>query len=93
MVFESWLGQDILLFSKSPTLALRPTKLPIQSVPGILPEGKAAEAWRYHSSPSGIEVKNEWSYISIPPTCLHGVDRENFTPCTYKELPCTVRCS
>jgi hypothetical protein len=32
-----------------------------------------------YSPPSSTEVKNEWSYTSIPPICLHGVDREIFT--------------
>jgi hypothetical protein len=27
---------------------------------------------------SSAEVKNEWSYTSTPPVCLHGVDRDNF---------------
>ena len=27
-------------------------------------------------SPSSAGAKNEWSYTSIPPTCLHDVDRE-----------------
>ena len=26
-----------------------------------------------------IEVMNEWSYTSIPPMCLNGMDRDNFT--------------
>jgi hypothetical protein len=29
--------------------------------------------------PSGAEVKNEWSYTSDPPVCLHGLQKENFT--------------
>jgi len=32
-----------------------------------------------HSPPSGVEVKNEWSYTSSTPIFLHGVDRANFT--------------
>ena len=32
-----------------------------------------------HSPPSSAEVKNEWSYTPIPPICLQGVDRDNFT--------------
>jgi hypothetical protein len=32
-----------------------------------------------HSPPSSAEVKNEWSYTSAPPACLHSVDRNNFT--------------
>ena len=31
---------------------------------------------RDHSPPPSAGVKNEWSYTSIPPTCLHGEDRE-----------------
>ena len=32
-----------------------------------------------HLSPSSANVKNEWSYMSTASTCLHGVDRDNFT--------------
>ena len=32
-----------------------------------------------HSPPSCVEVKNEWSYTSIPSIRLQGVYRENFT--------------
>ena len=28
------------------------------------------------------EAKNEWSYTSITPTCLHGMDRNNLS-CTF----------
>jgi hypothetical protein len=31
------------------------------------------------SPPSNTEVKNEWSYTSVSPLCLHGVDRDKFT--------------
>ena len=31
------------------------------------------------SPPLSIQVKNEWSHTSAPTTCLHGLDRENFT--------------
>ena len=31
-----------------------------------------------HSSPCGVEFKNEWRYTSTP-MCLDGVDRETFT--------------
>lgn len=35
----------------------------------------------YHSTPPNAEAKNEWSYASIPPRCLHGIhqDRLYFT--------------
>ena len=32
-----------------------------------------------HSTPSSAEVKHERSCTSIPHTCLHGVDTDNFT--------------
>ena len=38
---------------------------------------KAAGAWSWPPPPSA-DVKNEWSYNSIPPTRPHGVDRKNF---------------
>jgi hypothetical protein len=31
------------------------------------------------SRPSSAEMKNECSYTSAHPVCLHGVDRETFT--------------
>jgi hypothetical protein len=32
-----------------------------------------------HSPASSAEVKNEWSYSSNPPVCLHGIQRDTFT--------------
>ena len=32
-----------------------------------------------HSLPPSVEVKNQWSYTSAPPVCLHSVDREKLT--------------
>jgi len=29
-----------------------------------------------HPPPSSAKVKNEWSYTSTPPVCLHGVERK-----------------
>jgi hypothetical protein len=40
---------------------------------GSYPGGKAAGSWTDHSPLSSAEVKNVWSYISIPPLCLHGM--------------------
>jgi len=38
-----------------------------------------------HSPPSSAEVKNEWNYISLPPTHFYTVDTENCTVlCTVK---------
>jgi hypothetical protein len=54
--------------------ALRPTQPPIQQRPGALSRGiKELEHEAEHSLPSNAEVKNEWSYTSIPPIRLHDV--------------------
>jgi hypothetical protein len=37
-----------------------------------------------HAPPSSTEVKNEWSYTSTPPTCLHDAHRGTFT------VTCTI---
>jgi hypothetical protein len=55
-------------------MALGTTQPPIQWVPGVLSlevmrPGREAG----HSPPSSAEVKNAWSYTSIPPIRLHGV--------------------
>jgi hypothetical protein len=42
---------------------------------------------KIHSPPSIAEVKNEWSYTSIPAIRLHGVDRNNFTFSYSCEVP------
>ena len=39
--------------------------------------GKAVEV--NHSPTSCAQVKNEWSYSSTPPVCLHGIQRDTFT--------------
>jgi len=36
-----------------------------------------------HLPTFSVEVKNGWSYTSTPPICIHGVDRDNFTFCTF----------
>jgi hypothetical protein len=47
---------------------------PIQWVPrGSFPGGKAAGERIWPLTPSTAEVKNAWSYASIPPIRLHGV--------------------
>jgi hypothetical protein len=77
-------GEKRFVFLSSTTfrVALLPTQLPIEWVPGIFPASKAARVCSYvvdHSPPSITKVKTEWSYTSVPPICLHRVDRDNFT--------------
>jgi hypothetical protein len=40
--------------------------------------------------PFSAEVKNEWSYDSVPPVSLNGMDMDSCT--FYFNLPCTVVC-
>jgi hypothetical protein len=51
----------------------------IQWEPAFFPRVKRPERDVNHWPPSNVEVKREWSYTSIPPICLYGVDKENFT--------------
>ena len=47
-------------------------------IPGALSLGSGwpgCEA--YHSTPPNAEAKNEWSYTSIPPRCLHGIHQDS----------------
>jgi hypothetical protein len=72
--FESRQGLGIFLFTTASRPALGPTQSPIQWVPGALflgikRQGREAD----HSPPSSAEVKNPWSYASIPPLRLNGV--------------------
>jgi hypothetical protein len=54
--------------------ALGPTQRPMQWVPWALSlEVKRPGREADHSLPSSAEVKNAWSYTSIPPIRLHGV--------------------
>ena len=45
------------------------------SFPGVQRPGRRVD----HSPPSSPQVKNEWSYTSVTPISLHGVNRDDFT--------------
>jgi hypothetical protein len=49
------------------------------SLPSILffPGDKALWHDVDHSPLSSDEVKNDWSFTSTPPICLHGMDEDN----------------
>jgi hypothetical protein len=67
-------GLGIFLLTTASRMALGPTQPPIQWVPGALSLGvKRPGREADHLPPSSAEVKNAWSYTSIPPMCLHGV--------------------
>jgi hypothetical protein len=63
------------LFSKTSIPALGP----IQPCTQLVPWAKAAGSWSWLLSLSSDEVKNEWSYTTTPPVCLHGVCRGTST--------------
>jgi hypothetical protein len=70
--FNSRKGQGNFLFATASIPALWPTQPPIQWVPrdispGINRPGREPD----HSTQSGADDKNVWSYTFIPPTCLH----------------------
>ena len=44
---------------------------------GVVPQDKKRPGIDVkYSTPPSVEVRNEWSRISRPPTCLHGVNRK-----------------
>ena len=66
-VLTSCKKQEIFLFSKVSTPAMRPTPLHIQWVPGVV----FSRIWQLgceadHSPPSNAKVKNGWSYTTTP---------------------------
>jgi len=77
--FQSRRWQDIFLFSKFFGPALGPIQPPVRWYRGSYPEVKRSGRDVDQSHPSSAETKNEWSYTSTPPICLHGVGRGNFT--------------
>jgi hypothetical protein len=52
---QSRWGRD---FPHPSRLAVGPTLLPVQWIPGLFPEGKASGAWCCHLPPSSVEVKD-----------------------------------
>ena len=71
---------DILhCFSETSIPALRTTKPPTLFVRGSYTGAKRSRHEIYHSPVSSAELKNEWSYTSTPPICLHDAARHNFT--------------
>jgi hypothetical protein len=76
-----------------PDRLLCPLSLLLNGYSTPFPEVKRTGRESNHLPASSAEVKNEWSYTSSPPICLHGVHRENFTFLTLQRW-CThnTRC-
>jgi len=73
--------EDILLSRNRPGLVWAH---PASWLRGSFPGNKTAGV---SSLPLKPEVVNEWNSSSMPCTCLHGVDRDNFTFCFYSTCP------
>jgi hypothetical protein len=76
--FDSLKGHDIFSTPKhpdwlygQPVLLFNGYRVPFTGLK--LPEREVNRPYPYSA-----EVKNEWSYTSIPAVCLHGVERNNF---------------
>jgi hypothetical protein len=65
-------------FSPKPTKpSVVPTQPPTLWVPTDISRVKQSRCELDHKPPRSAQVKNEWSYTSNLPICLHGVDRDN----------------
>jgi hypothetical protein len=74
------------LFYHTSRLAPTPTlQLLINGYMGALSPGLTPTGYKDDNSLiSSFRVKNEWSYASKPPTCLHSMDRDNTASSIYK---------
>jgi hypothetical protein len=67
-MFDSRQWRGIFLFTSASKLALGPTQLPLQWVPGILSAGEKRPRRSADPSPrNSAEVKNAWGYTSTIP--------------------------
>jgi hypothetical protein len=101
--FKFQQGQEIFLFSRMSTPALKPPSL-LLSVPGFCP-GRATTGHEVDQSPTfSDKAKNEWICTSSPPLCLHDVNTNTFTSThdgypyncylfTYKMCVCMRACT
>ena len=77
--FESQQGQEIFfLFQNRPDRVWDPPSLAFNRYRVSFPELQRWGCKVDHLPPPSAEVKNEWSYTSIPPICLQGQEREKF---------------
>jgi hypothetical protein len=90
--------QEIFLFSRMSTSALKPPSL-LLIVPRFSP-GRATTGHEVYQSPtSSDKAKNKWICTS-PPLCLHDVNMNNFTSthngypynCIYLYIKCVYVC-
>jgi len=75
-------GERFFFFIICPYRLWGPSRLIFSGYRRSLFSVKAAGPWTEPLPRYSAEIKNEWSYTSTPPACLHGVDRDS--------LPLTV---
>jgi hypothetical protein len=73
--FEFLQGWEVFCYPIQSRLVVGTTQPPIQWVLGSYLEAKLPVDDAGHSPPPSAKVKNEWSYATIPPICMHGVER------------------
>lgn len=58
---------DKRIDSETSRLALEPAQIPIKWVSRVIsPEVNRPKREAYHTSPSDVEIKNEWRYVYTP---------------------------
>jgi len=86
---DFWHGQQIVCLSVVQNAQTDSTAHPpfLAMVTGSFQGIRQSRREVNHSCPCSAKTKNVWSHTSTPPTCLHGVDRENitFTFTPYKD--------
>jgi hypothetical protein len=70
-------------FCKTPRLAVGPTQLPIQWIPGLFPSVKRLGREVTRSPPCSAKVTNAWHHSCTAPIPLNGVGSGNFTFYSY----------
>jgi hypothetical protein len=66
--------------SKNSRPALGSTQPPTKCVSRLLSRGLQRPGRQTHHWPvSGVEIKIQWSYNSVPRSCVHDVEKEEFT--------------
>ena len=64
---------------KRPDLLCSPPSLLFYTYGGTFPRLKRSGHEYDKSSPSSVQLKNEWRYTSATSRCVHGVDGDTFT--------------
>jgi len=80
--FEFWKGQEISSYPKKSQTGSGAHPASYSMSTRCL-AGDKDRAWCWTFPPRSAGLKNEWSYTATPPICLHGVDKDNFTVCSF----------